>query len=218
MLIANRRKVGDGLDHTCFVVGKHDSNDTCCRTNATRQIDQRNDAVCINRSATDRERNSAAKSIYAGDFVRKRCDAGVFNRGNDELSAAPWQAGVIGPLPKATDCEVVGLSAPACENDTIGGRRAEEHSDSVAGVFQDSPGASAEFVLAGGVEVRLAPAGAHRFDDLRENGRRGVVVEVDSLGSAGRHRSMIPQRAVVTQKCATPLGETAIAGGKKRPV
>ena len=100
-----------------------------------------------------------------------------------------------------------------------GRRRAEEFGDSVAGVFQGSAGAAAEFVLAGWVQVGFAPAGAHRLDDFRENGRRGVVVEVDSLGSAGRHSSMIPRRMAATRAtCATPLGETAIAGGKTGPV
>ena len=119
---------------------------------------------------------------------------------------------------RTTDCQVVRFGATACENDAVADTRAEEFGDPVAGVFQRSAGAAAKFVLAGRVQIRLAPAGTHGFNNFREYRRRGVVVEVDPGSGAGRHRPMIPRWTVEPQKRGTPIGETAIAGGKTGPV
>ena len=76
-------------------------------------------------------------------------------------------------MPPLVKIDAVGVAA--------GHVRAEQFGDPVAGVFQHAPGPAAEFVLAGGVEIGLGLAGAHRLDDFRQHRRGGVVVEIDRV-------------------------------------
>src|SRR6476660_3835187 len=118
----------------------------------------------------------------------------MLGRGNDQMC---WHArrGTVcinasNSKKQTADGEVISFGAAAGEYDPVT-FSAKQLPNAVAGIFQDSGGAAAEFVLARRVQVRLVPTGAHRFDDFRKNRRRGVVVEVDVVGAIGGHGSMI---------------------------
>src|SRR5262245_49359263 len=98
------------------------------------------------------------------------------------------------PRSSGAKSKVVRLRPTASEHDAVVWASAEQFTYPFACILKYSPGAAAEFVLAGWIQIRLAPAGAHCFDDFRENRRRGVVVEVDVVGGICGHSSMIQRR------------------------
>ena len=139
------------------------------------EIVDADDAVGVDAEAIDVctrfGRGASASVVMLGCSMAEMMRCGIRARSRGDRPAA---------VKNTADGEVVGFGAAAGEDYSVAGACTEEFGDAVAGVFQGPAGAAAEFVLAGWVEIGLAPAGAHRFDDFRENGRRGVVVEVDS--------------------------------------
>ena len=63
---------------------------------------------------------------------------------------------------------------------------AEQLADSFTGIFEHTA-RGGQMVLAGRVETRFAPTGAHCLDDFRQNRRRGVMVEVNWPERHGSH-------------------------------
>lgn len=180
LLVAYCGEFGDGLNDTRFVVGEHRGDEASFRIDQARQVDRRDNAVCINSNFVD------GVAVF-GEMVGEGGDAGVFNGRDDEIRLQNPQAADRcrgrRARKKTVDCQVVGFGAAAGENDAVSvsaaGSRTEQLGDSVAGVFQRAAGATAKFVLTGWVQTWLGVASAHRFDDLRQYRRRGVVIEID---------------------------------------
>ncbi len=78
----------------------------------------------------------------------------------------------------------------------------DELADPFAGVFEAAASSAAEFMLAGGVEVGLGVANAHRLDHFRQQRRGRVVVEIDRGWWRCWHKSMISGSARVAQLAA----------------
>ena len=83
----------------------------------------------------------------------------------------------------AEDGVVVGFSAAAGEDDFLGSG-ADEGGDLFAGGFDGGAGALAGGVDGGGVGEIGGEIGKHGVEDLRVDGRRGVVIEVDAVHGA----------------------------------
>ncbi len=217
MVITDDGQFTYGLNDACFVVRQHCRNQPCLRPKYATQIVNADYAARVNAQSVD---------LPPTPFERigEGCDAWMLDGGDDEVARQPltppdfqtarkW----YGEVP--ANGEVIRLGTAAGEDDVVFWVGTEEFGNSIAGVFEDPSGAAAEFVLAGGVQIRFGPAGAHGFHNIRKNRRRGVVVEINAVEWRTRHESMIQRSAVVTQnRQATPVAEIDIAGWKTGPV
>jgi hypothetical protein len=80
----------------------------------------------------------------------------------------------------AEDGVVVGFGAAAGEDNFLG-TSADERGDLFAGRFDGGAGALAGSVDGGGVGEVAGEIGKHGVEDLRVDGRRGVVIEIDAV-------------------------------------
>ncbi len=97
-------------------------------------------------------------------------DGVVLDGGGDEVLAGSEAA---------EEGVVVRLGAAGGEGD-VGGADVEERGEVLAGVVDGGAGGATVFVHGAGVAEALGPERVHRVDDLAQDGRGGVVVEVDA--------------------------------------
>ena len=185
--VADRGEFGDGLQDAGFVVGRAWRRRGAYRGGAGRA----SRSTRMTPLASTARRSTAWPRCC--EFVGEGGDAGVFDGGDDEVRVARHRHRRAATArrqcgSKTSDCQVVGFGAAAGEDHAVG-----------VGPVVLAPSSSAMRSRASsrmrrarrpnscwlaGFKQRLGPAGAHRFDDFRQSGRRGVVVEIDRLGHA----------------------------------
>ena len=170
---------GDGLDDAGFVVGEHDGDEFCVGAEGLLWRDSGVDEALGGwgpRKVTSAPRLARAWAAWRTAW----CSMEVVMR---------WGFSVR--LEDAEEGEVVAFGASGGEDD-LGGAAVEEVGYGFAGAVDGGAGLLALLVDGTGIAEVLDPVGVHGFDDLGEEGSRGVGVHVDTrrhalilLGLAG---------------------------------
>ncbi len=196
---ADFRQLGHGLEHARFVVGEHHAGEARPLVEQSRELIDRHDSFTggghtMDSPALPFELFDGAE--HAGVFDRRddgfrRCACGRCRR----CACGRCQSACGRSQPE--NCQIVGLGPAAGEDQLVGPAAgqigAQQAADFLAGVFQDLSSPAAGRVLAG----RIGQAPPLAIDDgleyLGQNGRGGVVVEID-VGHGGRPSGADPSR------------------------
>ena len=157
-------QLGNGLERACLVVGEHDADEARIGTQESNKVAGANNAG----GGDGQEIHGDA---LAGEAADRLNHGGMFDRTDDHV------AGRIAG--QAGQGKVVRLGGAGGEDDFVG-MGPEPGGEAFPGVFQGLAGATAEVVGAGGIAEGVEREGAHGLPDGRQQGSRGVVVEIDA--------------------------------------
>ncbi len=161
-----------GLDGAGFVVGQHDRDETRVGLQRGGEVVRGDDAAGVWLEVGDLD--AAALEGFGGEEHRVMLDCG----GDEVRGLAAVQVG----LQDAGEREVVAFGAAGGEDD-LAWRAVKQGGDLSAGALNRGAGALAAGVGGAWVAEAVGPEGLHRGEDLGQNGRGGVRVEVDPHGS-----------------------------------
>ena len=193
------RELGDRLEHAGLVVRVHHRDQGGVAVDRVASLLDAGPAIRIDADAGD----PPPVPLEPRTWVRRR--RVLDDRGHDVAS-------IVASLGHASDGEVVRLGAAGGEDHLVL-VTAEERRDLLARSRDRVSSAPAVDVPARGVAEVLAQVREHRVDDLRQDGRRRVVVEVDRI--AGAHDVFSGLSAAIARNAA-PGARTRVRNGSNR--
>jgi hypothetical protein len=170
-LVSDARGLADVLDGADLVVGHHHGHHADLVGHGPAQV--------VEVDAPELVHGQVVHAVFSAAQAAGGVEhAGVFDGRGHEVVAPAERTGAGGAVAvQQGQDSVVGLGAAADEEDFLG-FGADEAPDLFAGIFYFFPGLAAEGMHAGRVAEYFKPLDQGLLD-LRVQGRRGVVVEVD---------------------------------------
>ena len=173
---ANRSQFADGLKDTRLVVAEQDADQTRFRREQFDKAIGADHPVAIGRKRID-------LPAFLDPSHRRLQNAGVFDRGDDDMAGYLALACTLPMAGYAEDRKVVRLGSPASENKPIGLPRrqigAKNGGDFLASVREQTLCPLPGPMLAGWVGVPFPPGRGHGLNDFRARGSRRIVVQID---------------------------------------